>query len=244
MYDEFARLWPQISSPEEYAEEAALWKEALFDLLQLEPGVQPKPRVLEMGVGGGNNLSHLTPFVDAVAVDLAPAMLEESKRLNPGVRHVVGDMRTTRLGETFDAVLIHDAISYMLTEDDLLRAFQTARAHLTPGGILIAGPDWIRGASELPNISSKRGESGELSYAEYVYDPDPTDTQIELVFTFFLPQPDGSVKVEVDRHQHGIFPLETWLRLMRRAGFEAGTRAMPLEEGAGTGYLVTGVVVG
>jgi hypothetical protein len=152
-------------------------------------------------------------------------------------------MRTVRLGEKFDAVLIHDAISYMLTEDDLSRAFATARAHLGPGGILITGPDWMRGVSELPNISSKLGGAGELSYAEFVYDPDPSDTRVELVFTFFIPQPDGSVKVEVDRHQHGIFPLDTWLRLMRKAGFEAGTRALPLEEGAGTGYLVTGVVV-
>jgi SAM-dependent methyltransferase len=242
MYTEFARLWPQVSAPEEYAEEAEQWRETLFDLLQLQPGA-PKPRVLELGVGGGNNLSHLTSYVDAVAVDLAPLMLEQSQRLNPGVRHVQGDMRNVRLGEKFDAVLIHDAISYMLTEDDLFRAFATARAHLDPGGILIAGPDWMRGISEIPNISSKLGKAGELSYAEFVYDPDPSDTQIELVFTFFLPQPDGPVKVEVDRHQHGIFPLDTWLRLMRKGGFEAGTRALPVEEGAGTGYLITGVAV-
>ena len=42
MYTEFARLWPQVSSPQEYAEEAEQWREALFDLLQLSPGA-PKP---------------------------------------------------------------------------------------------------------------------------------------------------------------------------------------------------------
>ena len=49
----------------------------------------------------------------------------------------VGDMRTVRLGETFVAVLIHDAISYMTTEADLMAVFGTARAHLRPDGLLI-----------------------------------------------------------------------------------------------------------
>ena len=52
-------------------------------------------------------------------------------------------MRSIRLGRTFKAVLIHDAISYMLTEGDLGDAFGTARAHLEPGGVLIVAPDWF-----------------------------------------------------------------------------------------------------
>jgi hypothetical protein len=37
-------------------------------------------------------------------------------------------MRTVRLGETFDAVLVHDAISYMTSEADRLSVFETARS--------------------------------------------------------------------------------------------------------------------
>jgi len=35
-------------------------------------------------------------------------MLELSRTINPELEHLVGDMRTIRLGRTFDAVLIHD----------------------------------------------------------------------------------------------------------------------------------------
>ena len=42
--------------------------------------------------------------------------------------HHVGDLRSVRLGETFDAVLVHDAIDYMTTEVELRAAFETARA--------------------------------------------------------------------------------------------------------------------
>jgi hypothetical protein len=46
-----------------------------------------------------------------------------------------------RLKRTFDAVLVHDAITYMLTEDDLRATFATARAHLQRGGIFVSAPD-------------------------------------------------------------------------------------------------------
>ena len=221
MYGEFAHLWQQISAPQDYAEEAAELREVMFDLLQ--GGPEPyRPKVLEMGVGGGNSLSHLTDFVDAVATDVSPSMLEISRQLNPSAEHVIGDMRTMRLDRMFDAVIVLDAISYMLTLDDLRQTFATARAHLESGGVFIAGPDWLEGITVVPNLSCKLGSADDLSYAEYVHDPDTSDTQIELIFDFYLPQPDGSVRVEEDRHQHGIFPLETWLLTLREAGFDSG----------------------
>lgn len=242
MYGEFAHLWQQISAPEDYAEEAGELREVMFDLLQGGPGPF-RPTVLEMGVGGGNNLSHMTNFVDAVAADSSPEMLAVSQKLNPSVEHVVGDMRAMRLDRVFDAVIIHDAISYMLSVDDLRKTFDTARAHLEPGGIFIAGPDWIKGITPVPNLSCKLGPANELSYSEYVYDPDPSDTEIELIFNFYIPQPDGSVKVEEDRHKHGLFPLETWLLTMREAGFDSGTWRYPADTTGGSGYYITGIAI-
>lgn len=241
MYDELAAVWSKLSPAADYAEEAAVWRDTLFELVKLPPG-RTRPRVLDLGVGGGNNLSHLTSHVDAVAVDIAPRMLDVSRKLNPGVRHVEGDMRDIRLGEKFDAVLMHDAISYMLTEDDLGHAFATARAHLAPGGIVIAGPDWIRGRSTLPVLSHRQGETGEPSYAEFVHDPDPDDAQIELIFSLFLPQDDGSVKVVIDRHEHGFFRLETWFQIMEEAGFTTVTRTYGASEYL-PGLLLTGAAL-
>ncbi len=242
MYDEFAHLWAQISAPEDYAEEVAELREVMFDLLQGGPGPY-RPTVLEMGVGGGNSLSHMTGFVDAVATDISPEMLEISKRLNPSAEHVVGDMRSMRLNRTFDAVIVLDAISYMLTENDLRQTFETARAHLEPGGIFIAGPDWMKGITAVPNLSCKLGKAGELSYTEFVHDPVPGDTEVELIFNFYLTQQDGTVRVEEDRHKHGFFPLETWLLTMREAGFESGTRRYSSDTTGGSGYYITGIAI-
>ena len=88
------------------------------DVIREELGVG-RHKLLELGVGGGHNLSHLIAEFDCTAVDLSPDMLALSKGLNPGVEHHVGDMRNIRLGKIFDAVLVHDAASYLLTEQDL-----------------------------------------------------------------------------------------------------------------------------
>ena len=71
-------------------------------------------------------------------------MLELSRGLNPGCEHLLGDMRTLRLGRTFDAVLIHDAVMYMTSEADLRAALETAFVHLRPGGAAVVAPDCVR----------------------------------------------------------------------------------------------------
>ena len=122
-----AYLWPIISPPEEYGSEAIYFRDVILE--ELGPG---RHRLLELGVGGGHNLSHLTVDFDCTAVDLSPDMLALSERLNPGVPHLEGDMRSIRLEKIFDAVLIHDASSYILFEEDLKDTFTTAAVHLRP----------------------------------------------------------------------------------------------------------------
>jgi hypothetical protein len=40
-------------------------------------------------------------------------MLALSMTVNPECEHIEGDMRTLRLGHTFDAVFLHDAVMYL-----------------------------------------------------------------------------------------------------------------------------------
>ena len=218
MYDDLAYLWPLISPPEDYAAEAQNWREALRS--KLGPG---RHEILELGVGGGHNLSHLTGDFQATAVDSSEGMLEHSAKLNPGVEHHVGDMRTVRLGKRFKAVIIHDAIDYMLSEADLRATFATAAAHLEPGGVFITAPDHFRETYRDPSVDSSTRSNGktELTFIEFDYDPDPDDTTVESIM-FYLIREGGELRVEQDRHVTGLFPLRTWLDLMAEAGFAVG----------------------
>ncbi len=239
LYSDLAHLWPLVSPPEDYAEEAAYWRDALR--FRLGPG---RHRLLELGVGGGHNLSHLTSEFEAVGVDLSPQMLNHSRRLNPEVRHHIGDMRTVRLGESFDAVLIHDAVSYMLTEDDLRATFGTARTHLRHRGLLLVMPDLIADSFipgrlfnwDIPLPSDPDAVS--VRVEEFLTDPDPTDTTIESRITIYISEGEKE-RVETDVHVTGLFPLATWLDLLDEAGFDTEVLSLPGDgDGCGEHLLV------
>ena len=239
LYNRLAYLWPAISPPEEYVVEADDWRRALRNYLG--PG---RHRLLELGVGGGHNLSHLTAEFDAVAVDISPNMLELSRRLNPTVEHHLGDMRTFRLpGRSFDAVLIHDAICYMLTEDDLRAAFATARAHLRPGGLLLVGPDLVRDTFRpgMRMTWSTERDGVQIDTEEIVYDLDPSDTVVESYFTYTINE-RGARRIERDTHVTGLFPIATWMDLLEAAGFRTDRIPLP-GDGDGCGeHLFCGVL--
>jgi hypothetical protein len=215
MYGDLAYLWPLISPPSDYEREARDWRDALRS--KLGPG---RHTLLELGVGGGHNLSHLTADFAATAVDLSEGMLKHSAKLNPGVEHHVGDMRTVRLGRKFKAVIIHDAIDYMLSEGDLRAAFATAAAHLEPGGVFITAPDHFRETYRGPHVESTTRSDGktELTFIQYDHDPDPKDTTVETIM-FYLIREGGQLGIEQDRHVTGLFPMKTWLDLMGETGF-------------------------
>jgi hypothetical protein len=200
----------------DYAAEAPNWTRILRR--KLGPG---RHALLELGAGGGHLLSHLTAEFQATAVDLSAGMLEHSARLNPSVDHHLGDMRTVRLGRTFRAVIIHDAVDYMLTEDDLRAAFTTAAAHLEAGGVLIVTPDHFRETFRDGKVTSETHADGSraATFIEFDHDPEPSDTTVESIFIFIVRQA-GRTTFELDRHILGIFPLKTWLDLMGDAGFE------------------------
>ncbi len=240
MYRDLAYLWPLVSPVEEYVEEAEVLRAAFKD--RLGPG---RHSLLDLGIGGGHHIAPLVGDFDVTGVDLSPEMLAHSKRLNPDVDHHVGDMRTIRLDRKFDAVLIHDSIGHMLTENDLRAAVETAVAHLRPGGVLIACPDWCRETfpdEHVTHSTNRRGDTS-LTCIEYLYDPDPTDTTVELL-VFYLIRENGHVRVEQDRLIVGIFPKQTWFELVEQAGFDVDPQSFASAKYGEEPVLLIGVFRG
>jgi SAM-dependent methyltransferase len=224
LYSDLASWWPLMSPPIEYVEEAAFYR----NTLRAAAG-QPIQTLLELGSGGGSNAYHLkTDVHEIVLVDLSPAMLDVSRRLNPELEHHQGDMRTVRLGRQFDAVFIHDAICYMTSEHDLRQAMATAFEHCRPGGVSLLAPDYVR-ENFQPSTDHGGYEDATrgMRWLGWTWDPDAGDTTYVVDYAYLLRDADGSVHVEHDRHVEGLFPRETWMRLAREVGFEP--RVAPLE---------------
>ena len=225
LYEELAVWWPLISPPEEYIDEAAV-----FLPLFAEITTRQSAALLELGSGGGNNASHLkAAFSSVTLVDLSPQMLAVSRKLNPDCEHLQGDMRSVRLGRTFDAVFIHDAIEYMTTPEALKQAMETAFIHCKPGGMALFVPDVIQEIFETStDHGGIDGEARGARYLEWSYDPDDTDTTYITDYAFMLRE-GNHVTVEHDRHILGIFALDEWLKLLHETGFTARYVRDPFE---------------
>jgi hypothetical protein len=136
-------------------------------------------------------------------------------------------MRTVRLGRTFDAVFIHDAIDYMLTEADLRAAIETAFLHCKPGGVALFVPDHTRETfKESTDHGGEDAGKRSLRYLEWTWDPDPADTTYRYEMVYLLREGE-QVRSVLDRHVCGLFAQADWLRLMHEAGFE--TQMLPYE---------------
>jgi Methyltransferase domain len=227
LYDDLADWWPLLSPPEEYTFEAGQYMRWLREAVE-----GPLEEVLELGSGGGNNASHMKAEFRMTLVDLSPAMLAVSERLNPDCEHIEGDMRTVRLGRKFDGVFVHDAIAYLTTEEDLGAAITTVAEHCRPGGAVVLVPDFVaENFSEGSEHGGTDGPDRGLRYLEWHWDPDPADTTHRMDLAYLLRHPDGSVEVRGDEHLCGLFPRRTWLDLLAGAGIDA--EAVPMPQGDG-----------
>ena len=223
LYTELAGWWQLVSPTEDYADEAAFFKE-LFQAGNAKT-------VLELGSGGGNVAWFLKKDFALTLTDISGAMLAESKKQNPELTHVEGDMRALRLGMTFDGVLIHDAIMYMTSEQDLRAALITAYEHCKPGGVVVIAPDWVA-ESFRPHTTHEGEDAGErgVRYLEWIWDADPNDTKVNYEFILALKEGD-ELRTVVDRQVMGVFPRATWIRLLEDVGFEAHTVEDPSTDG-------------
>ncbi len=223
IYSEFVRFYRLLDPLEDHAAEgevyAALLKAAVPDARSL----------LELGSGAGNGAFYMKSHFDACTLsDLSPEMLGLSRDINPECTHVEGDMRILRLGQTFDCVWAHDAIVYMLTPDDLLRAATTAFVHTRPGGAALFVPDCVQ-ESFKEFHEDHAGDDGDLGLRAiaWSWDPDPTDTTHVYDFAFLLRE-GNEVRAVHDRHVAGLFGTETWLDVLTKAGFEVDIAKRPL----------------
>jgi SAM-dependent methyltransferase len=218
MYTDLADWFHLLTAPWEYVEESGWYLQAIREAAGATPTT-----LLELGSGGGNNAFHYKQHVPGVTLtDVSEGMLALSRRLNPECEHVLGDMRTLRLGRQFDAVLVHDAVCYMTTLADLRQAILTAFVHLRPGGVAVFAPDHVRELFPVDGATDHGGNDNAvrgLRYLEWTYDPDPADSLYTVDYAYLLHEKGQPTRSVYDRHVCGLFSRAEWLGLLADVGF-------------------------
>jgi SAM-dependent methyltransferase len=100
---------------------------------------QPPRSILDIGCGTGRDLDSLSKQCpDCWGVDYLPEMVEYARTQRPRLHIQVGDMRSIRLGRSFDVVMcMGSAFMYALTDADINQTLDTFAAHSHPGTLLI-----------------------------------------------------------------------------------------------------------
>lgn len=100
-----------------------------------------KGRALEFAIGTGRvGLALRERGVEVAGIELSSAMVHQL-RAKPGgeaIEVVVGDMTSARVSGEFSLVyLVFNTIGNLLTQDEQVRCFENAAAHLAPDGAFV-----------------------------------------------------------------------------------------------------------
>jgi SAM-dependent methyltransferase len=225
LYGELVPWYRLLDPPADHLEEATAYREAL------ERAPTPRPEtLLELGSGAGNNALYLKERFRLTLTDLSESMLSLSRELNPECEHVQGDMRTLRLGRTFDTVFVHDAVMYITSEADLRAVATTAFVHTRPGGAALFAPDFVRETfRERTDLHKNQDGNRALACIDWSWDPDPTDDTFRTEFAFLL-RDGNSVRAVHDSHVEGLFSRATWISVLEGAGYRVETLSRPFDD--------------
>jgi len=218
--------WYHLLDPVADHAEAA----AAYATMLARAGAPAGGTLLELGAGAGGNASFMKRDFRCTLTDIAPEMQALSRALNPECEHLSGDMRTLRLGRSFDAVLVHDAVCYMTTRADLAAAAATAFAHTRPGGVALFAPDYVR-ETFRDGADLHAGDDGTraLRCLEWAWDPDPGDDTYTVDYSFLLRE-RNDVKAVHDRHVEGLFARAVWSDILTAAGYRVDVVDRPFDD--------------
>jgi hypothetical protein len=150
-------------------------------------------------------------------LDRSEAMIAHASSVNPEVRYLLGDMLAARLGGT--------------SFQELEACFVSAAEHLAPGGALLCLPEQIKEQFKQHRVRSQTHAKGDLSVTtvEVDFDPDPLDDWFETTFAYFIRE-GGELRVELDTHWNGVFPLATFALAAESAGLRVEAVEIPLSD--------------
>ncbi len=191
--------------------------------------------ILEVGCGTGRvTLQLAQKGAKIVGADLDDEMLKIARSKSADIRWEQGDMRTLDLGQTFGLIILPgDSFQFMCTPEDQVKALETFKRHLAPGGILVVhldhqSVDWL--GNLLGSLGGKFEQVKDIIHPRtghiirkanaWRYEP---STQAAIVITRWEEiGKDGAVLQTWERKPmtlHCVFRFEMH-HLLARTGFE------------------------
>lgn len=226
LFDTYARYYDLLYQEKDYAAEAG------YIDCHIKKQTRNTESILELGCGTGAHAEHLARMGYTVrGVDMSATMLAcaEARKaaLPPEVAarlsFSLGDVRTVRVGETYDAVIsLFHVMSYQTSNADLEAAFNTALLHLHPGGLFLF--DFWYGPSVLTQKAEVRVKRLEDHDIKVIRIAEPVmhvnENVVDVNYTVFIEVIEtGTVEQVCETHRMRYLFLPELEKVLSGCGF-------------------------
>lgn len=218
VFNAYTRYYDLLYSDKDYAGEAAY-----IQSLLTRYGIS-KGGLLEFGSGTGKHGRLLAAQGYTVhGIERSANMVSEAKAAH-GFTCQQGDIASTTMGRTYDAVLsLFHVISYQTRNDQLQAVFANAAAHLNPGGLFIFD-FWYSPAvyAQKPVVRVKRMADEQVEITRIaepvIY---PNENRVDVNYTIYARDlGTGAVQTLQEKHPMRHFSLPEIDILADEHGFE------------------------
>jgi len=179
--------------------------------------------VLDLAAGTGDVSRELQKrgYQNISLADRSEGMLRIAKRkLGENVSTYVTSMRNMNLGKSYDAIIVRQAINYLMDYEGLVDGFRAMHVHLNEGGRLVFNAPNFNEGSEYKERSLEY-EHGD--YYVKVRELNLNEGRM-IIHTqhCVLTKKDGSeIKKVYDLNRFGVFTKDEFGHALREAGFES-----------------------
>ena len=138
IFEKFSRYYDLFNQEKDYESECDYLERIFHEFAE-----QPVRSILDMGCGtGGHSIPLGRRGYQVAGIDISSGMLsiarDKAAETGVAVEFQQADIRAALLERVFDVVIsMYAVVVYMVTNRDLAAMFQTAREHLSPGGLFV-----------------------------------------------------------------------------------------------------------
>jgi ubiquinone/menaquinone biosynthesis C-methylase UbiE len=216
LHNQLAKYYDRVYSYKDYLDEAVRLQNLIIKYL--ESGGNS---LLDVACGTGLHLKHLKDDFVCTGVDVSKSMLKIARTNVKGVTFKEADMKTLRLGKQFDVIVcLLSSIGYVKTAASLERTIQNFSRHLKKGGLALIEPShansaYVKGEPRLTTYDGKDAKIARMNYTNF------RQATAVLNMHILIAERGKDAKYFVDKHELGLFGINSTLRIMKAAGLKS-----------------------
>jgi len=216
LHTNLAKYYDKIYSFRDYLDEAVRLQNLIIKYL--ESGGNS---LLDVACGTGLHLRYLKDDFSCTGVDVSKAILKIARKNLKGVTFKEADMTTLRLGKQFDVIVcLLSSIGYVKTAAKLEKTIRNFSKHLKKGGLALIEPShsksaYVNGEPRITTYDGREAKIARINCANF------RQATAVLNMHIIVAERGKDAKYYVDKHELGLFGINSTLRIMKAAGLKS-----------------------